>query len=137
MKVYPLVHSPVWSCKPFGAEVFSIIIHLSSQNLHATFLIWYCFKYCYSEVDCYFVSINDSRVYCCLTCSLCHSNVSKSGQLVVLLLCLSFRCVKSLFFFKDCPKMYIQDFQKTRFFRYFLQILKFGPENLGQVVILS
>ena len=38
--------------------------------------------------------------------------------------------------FLDCPKMYLQDFQKT-FFRYFLQILKFGPENFGQVVILS
>ena len=30
-------------------------------------------------------------------------------------------------FFLDCPKMYFQDFQKTHFLRYFLQILKFGP----------
>ena len=39
--------------------------------------------------------------------------------------------------FLDCPKMYFQNFQKTHFFRNFLQILKFGPENFGQVVILS
>ena len=39
--------------------------------------------------------------------------------------------------FLDCPKMYFQDFQKTHFFRYFLEILKFGPENIGKVVILS
>ena len=40
-------------------------------------------------------------------------------------------------FFLDCPKMRFQDFQKTHFFRYLLQILKFGPENFGQVGILS
>ena len=40
-------------------------------------------------------------------------------------------------FFLDCPKVCFQNFQKTHFFRYFLQILKFGPENFGQVVILS
>ena len=40
-------------------------------------------------------------------------------------------------FFLDCPKMYFQDFQKTHFFRYFLHILKFGPTNFEQVVILS
>ena len=28
-------------------------------------------------------------------------------------------------------------FSKTHFFRYFLEILKFGPENIGKVVILS
>ena len=33
-------------------------------------------------------------------------------------------------FFLDCPKMYFQDFQK-----YINQILKFGHENFGQVVI--
>ena len=38
--------------------------------------------------------------------------------------------------FLDCPKMYFQDLQKTHFFRYFLQILKIGPEDFGQVVIL-
>ena len=31
--------------------------------------------------------------------------------------------------FLDYPEMYFQDFIKTHFFRYFLQILKFGPEN--------
>ena len=38
-------------------------------------------------------------------------------------------------FFLDCPKVHFQDFQKTLLFRYFLQILKFGPENFRQVVI--
>ena len=33
-------------------------------------------------------------------------------------------------------KVFFYDFQKT-FFRYFLQILKFGPETFGQAVILS
>ena len=40
-------------------------------------------------------------------------------------------------FFLDCPKIYFQDFQKTHFFRYFLQILKYGTENFGKVVTLS
>ena len=40
-------------------------------------------------------------------------------------------------FFLDYFKVYSQDFQKTHFFRCFLQILKFGRENFGQVVILS
>ena len=39
-------------------------------------------------------------------------------------------------FFLDFPKMYFQDFQNTTFFRYFVQVLKFGPEHFGQVVIL-
>ena len=65
------------------------------------------------------MSINDSWVYCCLTCSLCHSNVSKSGQLVVLLLCLSFRCVKSLFFFLRLSQNVFSRFSKNTFFKIF------------------
>ena len=39
--------------------------------------------------------------------------------------------------FLDCLKMYFQDFQITHFLDILTRILKFGPENFGQVVILS
>lgn len=39
--------------------------------------------------------------------------------------------------FLDCLKMYFQDFQITHFLDILTRILKFGPENFGQVIILS
>ena len=39
--------------------------------------------------------------------------------------------------FLDCLKIHFQDFENTHFLDILTRILKFGPENFGQVVILS
>lgn len=39
--------------------------------------------------------------------------------------------------FLDCLKIHFQDFENTHFLDILTRILKFGPENFGQVIILS